>query len=592
MGKVIAISDGTQHLSNQPSYRDHPADVVKDILPSDLAGAKVVFINMPLRETAVPNATPEGPLLLATNLRQAYGVQASVIDLNAYRIKDEHVDARALPNGRHLTESETRALLEKHFHVHGEPDVVALSGMITTLRWQTRVAELVRKIVPSTFLVSGGGLATELKTGLFNYIPDLDAIAHSEGDDVVVKIVYDGLQIKRAGFESAIASGKLAPYFLGELHGRPRLMYAGDRPRDLDCLPPADLELLREDVNGFPILDYYLGNAVWGVGANNSSATPFSMTRSTTSVSSRGCPYGCKYCYRGAQGERRWGIRSAEHMAAELAHHKEMYGIDFKGFPDDNFAVTTDRIARLVPLIGPLGVPWGTHTRLDEAAGLKPKGTSPGEFIFEDPLRIKLMAEAGCVYIGFGPESASRKILDALGKGGHTLQNGFVKVAVDGGRHEFPRSMIDGIRNCQDAGIHANCTWIMGSPTETLDDLKETANFIRWQEEFYAKNGISSDAVNKRMFTLTWYPGTEIIRYPGVRDPLARVFGITFDHETHEPICDEKFRQYCLELDDATKILCDPGTGDPLNFSEIPTDQFLEAREYIDRDETFRILDM
>jgi hypothetical protein len=47
-----------------------------------------------------------------------------------------------------------------------------------------------------------------------------------------------------------------------------------------------------------------------------------------------------------------------------------------------------------------------------------------------------------------------------------------------------------------------------------------------------------------------------------------------------------------LELDDATKILCDPETGDPLNFSEIPTDQFLEAREHIDRDETFRILDM
>ena len=94
------------------------------------------------------------------------------------------------------------------------------------------------------------------------------------------------------------------------------------------------------------------------------------------------------------------------------------------------------------------------------------------------------------------------------------------------------------------------------------------------------------------MFTLTWYPGTEIIRYPGVRDPLARVFGITFDHATLEPICDEKFRQYCLELDDATKILCDPETGDPLNFSEIPTDQFLEAREHIDRDETFRILDM
>ena len=155
-------------------------------------------------------------------------------------------------------------------------------------------------------------------------------------------------------------------------------MYAGDRPRDLDCLPPADLELLCEDVNGYPILDFYLGNAVWGVGANNSSATPFSMTRSTTSVSSRGCPYGCKYCYRGAQGERRWGIRSAEHLAAELAHHKEMYGIDFKGFPDDNFAVTIDRIAQLVPLIGPLGVPWARTRDLMKPRVLSRKAPALG----------------------------------------------------------------------------------------------------------------------------------------------------------------------------------------------------------------------
>ena len=591
MGRVIAMSDGAQALSGRHPHV-HPADVIKDISPRDLAGAKVVFINMPLRETAVPNTTPEGPLLLATTLRQAYDVCASVLDLNAYRIQDEQARARDLPNGRHLTEAEVRALIEKHFRVHGEPDVVALSGMITTLRWQTRVVAMVREIAPSAFLVSGGGLATELKTGLFNYIPDLDAVAHSEGDDVVVKIVYDGLQIRRAGFESAIASGKLEPYFLGELHGRPRLMYAGDRPRDLDRLPPADLELLREDVNGFGVLDSYLGNAVWGAGANNSSAAPFTMARSTTSVSSRGCPYGCKYCYRGAQGERRWGIRSAEHLAAELAHHKETYDIDFKGFPDDNFAVTVDRIARLVPLLGPMGIPWGTHTRLDEAAGLKPKVTSPGEFIYESPLRIKLMAQAGCVYIGFGPESASRKVLEALGKGGHTLQNGFVDAAVDGGWHKFPRSMVDGIRNCQEVGIHANCTWIMGSPTETLDDLKETVTFIRWQEEFYARYGIPSDAVNKMMFTLTWYPGTEIIRYPQVRDQMTRVFGITFDPVTYEPICDENFRQYCLELDDATKILHDTRTGEPLNFSDIPLDRFLEAREYVDRDETFRILDM
>ncbi|MDO8495058.1 MAG: radical SAM protein [bacterium] len=568
----------------------HPAEVIAGIKPADLAGLKIVFINMPLRETAVPNTTPEGPLLMATNLRKNYGVYATVIDLNAYRIKDELAQNKGLTHGRHLTPEETFELIQKHFLVHGEPDVVALSGMITTLRWQEAVTKMIRTILPDVFLVSGGGLATELKAGLFNYISGLDAVAHSEGDDVVVKICFDAQLIKRKGFNGALLAGNLEPYYLGYTKGRHRLMYAGDRPRDLDSLPFADLDLLAEDVNGHKILDYYLGNDVWGIGANNSSATPFQMTRSTTSVSSRGCPFACQYCYRGAQGERKWGVRSAEHIYKEMLHHQEKYGIDFKGFPDDNFAVTIGRIVDLVPLLGPLGIRWGTHTRLDEAAGLKPISSRPGEYVFEDPHRIELMAKAGCVYIGFGPESANKEVLEAIGKGGHTLTNGFVPKVVNGKTYNFARSMIVGIENCLRFGIHSNCTWIMALPTENLERLKESVAFIKWHEDLYIQNGLPTDSVNKKMFTLTWYPGTEIIRHTKVRQELTRVFGVTFN-ERLEPICDEKFYKYLIELDDATKVLY--GNNDePLNFGDMPMDQFLQAREYVDSDQIFKILEM
>ncbi len=154
-----------------------------------IQGMKVVFINMPLREAAAPNTTPQGPLLLATNLRDNYSVNATIIDLNGYRIKDELAEKRGLPNGRHLTEQETFELIKRHLEVHGEPDLIGLSGMITTLRWQEKVAKMAKQIVPDTFLVSGGGLATELKAGLFNYIPGLDGVARSEGDDIIAKIV-------------------------------------------------------------------------------------------------------------------------------------------------------------------------------------------------------------------------------------------------------------------------------------------------------------------------------------------------------------------------------------------------------------------
>jgi len=539
-----------------------------------IQGMKVVFINMPLRETAVPNTTPQGPLLLATNLRDNYGVNATVIDLNAYRIKDELAQKRGLVNGRHLTDDETLNLIKRHFEVHGEPDVVAFSGIITTLRWQETVAKMIRKIIPDVFLVSGNGLATELKTGLFNYIPELDAVARSEGDDVILKIVYDAKLIKKHGMQSSILSGKLAPYYLGEINGKHRFMYAGDRPKNLDRLPFADLELIKTDVYGNQILQKYLDTPVWGASANNSSATSFTMKQSTTFVSSRGCPYACAFCYRGAQGERNYSMRSAKNLAEEFQLHIDKYGVDFIGMPDDNFAINHQRVVDLVPLLKPMNIRWGTHARLDESA------------------EFPLMAEAGCIYIGFGAESASPKVLKAMNKGGFILKNGLMEVRMDGNIYQFPRTMIEGIKNCDYAGIHANCTWIMGYPTETLEDLKASVAFIKWQEEFYVSRGKSADSINKRMFIATWYPGTKMLGHLKVRQTLSEVFGINFDPVTGEPVCDENFHQYLLELDDATKILHNPKTGEPLNYSDMPMDVFLKARECIDSDQIYKILQM
>lgn len=564
----------------------HPADVIKDISHREISEAKVLFINMPLRETARPNTTPEGPLLLATRLRKEFGVDATIIDLNGYRIKDEAAQKRGLVHGRHLTYEEAFRLIQRHIVKHGEPDLVALSGKITTLKWQEEVVKMIRKILPDVFIVSGGGLATELKMGMFTYIPELDAAAHSEGDDIIVKIVSDALTVKQQGWESAVASGKLAPYYVGEIFGRHRLIYDGDRPRDLNALPHADLELLHEDVDGNPLLDWYLNVPAWSVNANNSSAVPWrdeDVVPKTTSVSSRGCPYGCKYCFRKTQGERNWGVRSAEHIMQELVEHIERYSIKFHGFPDDNFAVTLGRIKDINNLVS-----WGTHTRLDEVAGLN--ATTRGT--------AEVMAKAGCKYIGFGPESASPKVLEAIGKGGHTLSNGFTGVMVGGRLHSFATSMVVGTEEAARVGIHGNCTWIAFSPTETLEDLKDSVLFMQWQMELYSKFGARPESVNTRMFAMTWYPGVTLINIPKVRSELERVFGLSFWQISTdsrkvmwEPVIDEKYYCYLRELDDATKVL-HGSDGKPLNFSDMSDDTVLKVRELIDSGQTLEVLSL
>jgi hypothetical protein len=90
------------------------------------------------------------------------------------------------------------------------------------------------------------------------------------------------------------------------------------------------------------------------------------------------------------------------------------------------------------------------------------------------------------------------------------------------------------------------------------------------------------------MFTATAYPGTEMWKV--VRKDLKKHFDIEYDG-LGDPICDDNFHNYVLELDDATKILNDKN-GDPVNFGSMPMNQFLQVREYIDNDQLEKVLEM
>lgn len=488
---------------------------------------RITFINMPIRERALPNTPPLGPALLAACARLA-GTIPSIVDLNAYR-----------KNGKFLTQKESEKLIVRHFKKYGEPDIVGLSGMITTLKWQSKIAKAARSLCPDAFIISGGGLATEIKTALLEWVPELDAIAIGEGENIISEILRCD-----------------------------RKIFMGQPIKNLDSLPFPAWGFLEEDVNGFKIFDAYLKRPVWGGDAQNSSAAPFTMRKSMTTVSSRGCPFNCKFCYRGTQGQRNYRARSADHLAKEVRWLIDKYEVDFIGFVDDNFMVDKKRLAELIPLLAPLKIRWGTHGRMDAAADME---------------KLKMMKKAGCIYIGFGGESAHPEVLKNMGKGGQILSRGIVKI----NGYNFPETMVEAIKNTEALGIHGNCTWIMGYPGETLEQLKTTVAFIKWQQEIYR----DPNSVNKNMFVATAYPGTEMCKHPIVRQKLSENFGVQFHPQTLEPIRDENLRQYILLLEDATKTLFNKA-GKPLNFSAMPDDVFLQAKQYIERGQIFKILDM
>ena len=75
-----------------------------------------------------------------------------------------------------------------------------------------------------------------------------------------------------------------------------------------------------------------------------------------------------------------------------------------------------------------------------------------------------------------------------------------------------------------------------------------------------------------------------------VRPDLKKHFNITFDADG-DPICDENFHQYVLELDDATKVL-NSLSGEDVNYGAMELDVFLAAREHVNNDQIEKILEM
>lgn len=568
----------------------HAAAVIAQLTKQDLKGAKVMLINMPIREQARPNNAPLGLALLAARLQQ-YEVDVVILDLNAYRLCDKDQNDQ---QQQFLTPVAVESMIYDYLSHYGDQDLIAMSGLITTLNWQQQVARIVRKYQPQAMLASGGGLATEFRGVLFDWIPELDAVAHSEGDDVILKMAFDAKLMRNS---QTYPLQQLKPYFLAEISGRKKFYYDGGRPADLDALPLPAWDLFATDIYGNAILENYLQTPIWGISAQNSSATPFVMHRSLNTVSSRGCPYACRFCFRGAQGERNYGIRSADNIAAEIEHYAQQYQIDFLGFLDDNFAVDRKRIQAFAkdmqPVLEKHQVKWGTHARLDEAADIKAMHASGPEL--RQPLRVQQMADAGCAYIGFGAESASESVLNAMGKGGFILKWGTEKI---NGYH-LPVSMTQGIRNCYNAGIHANCTWIMGYPGERLEDLQTSIAFIQWQEELYTKNmdsttesyAAAKNSVNKNLFIATAYPGTEMFKHPHVQQKLQERFNLQFDSQNGAVIPDKALMQYVQKLNDASDVIYD-NSGVPLNYGEMDLETFMQVRNYIESGDIYKILDL
>ncbi|MBZ0270929.1 B12-binding domain-containing radical SAM protein [bacterium] len=162
---------------------------------------------------------------------------------------------------------------------------------------------------------------------------------------------------------------------------------------------------------------------------------------STSIYTHRGCAYTCTFCEQGSEaGPMRF--RSAASILDEVREIRRDHGIHDIRFIDDVFMIHK-RITRdfcELALSEGERFDWMCCSRMD----------------LMDADLLKLMRRAGCYRIELGVESGNDRVLDFTKKGANV------------------RQAFDAMKNARAAGIEVIANYILGFPTETESEMRET----------------------------------------------------------------------------------------------------------------------
>jgi radical SAM superfamily enzyme YgiQ (UPF0313 family) len=165
----------------------------------------------------------------------------------------------------------------------------------------------------------------------------------------------------------------------------------------------------------------------------------------TQIISSRGCPFSCKFCSKNTFG-RRTRFMSHAKVIEEMRLLYDKYKAEMVFFDDDLFTLNRKRVLDFCDAMEKElpGKRWGAQARVEMI----------------DLEMLTRMERAGCTDLMFGAESGSQRILDFLGKG----------IKVEQIKKAFTW--------VNEVGITGGMYLIVGIPGETQQDIDMTKRLI------------------------------------------------------------------------------------------------------------------
>lgn len=359
-------------------------------------------------------APPLGLAYLAASIEHDYDVKI----LDCVITGREHKEGDMLRLG--LKDDEIARIIKEY-----NPDLVGISCLYSNQVPITySIAAMIKKFNKNIIVIVGGAHASALpEEVLLQSRRKIDYVVIGEGERTF-SILLDKLNKSN----KKISLDGLAYFYKNKVVCKPKKKYI----EDLDNLPYPARHLL--DMEKY--FEKRTGHGFEQIGK-----------RATSMVTSRGCPFDCKFCSIHNVWGYKYRTRSAKSVVDEIEFLVKKYSVDEISFEDDNLTLNHKRIEDICDEI----------IRRD----IKIKWTTPnGVYIHSlDESLLKKMKKSGCYKLCFGIENGDAEILKYMNK----------KVDL-----EKAKAII---KTCNAIGIWTHGFFIIGTPPETKASLNNTLKF-------------------------------------------------------------------------------------------------------------------
>lgn len=321
-----------------------------------------------------------------------------------------------------------------------KPKIVGISAMTNQAKATLEIAERVKMVDESIKVIVGGPHPTALPGEMLENTA-IDFVCIGEGECTVNELVKSLLDGDKK-FDSILG--------LAYRDKEGKVVRTSPRPfiSDLDSIPFPAWDLL-------PLDKYRVAH------------TGLQKSLTFALLSSRGCPYRCIFCSSSLTMGRKFRMRSAENIFAEIQMLYDRFGMRQFDFVDDTITVDKERVGKICELIieSKTDVTWACNSTVR----------------INDSVTLRKMKEAGCVRIDFGVESGDTDVLKIIRKGITIPQ------------------VIEAHRCAKEAGLKTCSFFMIGLPGQDMESVRKSISLMKQIDTDFPSFSIA-----------TPYPGTEL----------------------------------------------------------------------------------